>query len=338
MGYLSRMCQALGMLLSIVVLSACSIPTSTPTPAPTSAPVEFLYSVDTHPLEKHEDHAFEISDNNCGSPVAIDTEISRTRTYRRTLNLQLTNTIVAEVGGGVPNVAEAKLGAELAKQMGVDIEEVVTSSFVRKNSIPPNSMVTVALQWWEWWDSGEISVQYLNEEPLDTVPFRLLNTLYLSQLFVDYADCAVAIPVPERDVEISVDAALAAQDAAMAGLMAARIVVTESEFSSLVNLLLQQNAGMASIGELTFWFTPDAMYIRTTLPDGSSFDIVGNIAVENSQIIVDLIGASSDDYVVPGSTLDVIEGAINRALDDITLGVALDLKTGDGFLEIGIAQ
>ena len=74
-----------------------------------------------------------------------------------------------------------------------------------------------------------------------TVALALVLVLLVSSL----SACAAgsAVNPPARDITISVDDALAAQNAGMAGLMAGKAEWTESQFSSFLTVLLQQNTG-----------------------------------------------------------------------------------------------
>ena len=72
--------------------------------------------------------------------------------------------------------------------------------------------------------------------------------LFVLVLLVSSLAACSAGPVmmPDRDVEISVDEAMIAQDKGLAGLMMGSVDWTESEFSSLLPVLLEQNGGDAT--------------------------------------------------------------------------------------------
>lgn len=74
-----------------------------------------------------------------------------------------------------------------------------------------------------------------------TVKLALMLVLLVSSL----SACAAgsAVNPPSRDVTVSVDEALAAQNAGMAGMMGGKVDWTESQFSSFLTVLLQQNTG-----------------------------------------------------------------------------------------------
>lgn len=148
---------------------------------------------------------------------------------------------------------------------------------------------------------------------------------------------AAAIEVPDREVQNDIETALAAQDKAIAGLMMGGIELTESEFSSLLTALIAQNLGADSpIQSITAWFTPEQLFLSAMMADGSSVDLVGNVGVVDNRVVVDLAAASAMGLSVAGPMLDVVETALNRALDDPSLGVAVDVATGDGTIMIGL--
>jgi len=167
---------------------------------------------------------------------------------------------------------------------------------------------------------------------------RNLAVLFVAVMLMSaLAGCAAgAVEAPEREVELSMDAAMSGQEKAMAGLLTGQVEWTEEEFSSLVTALLQQNAGDVPLDSVTAWFTPDALYLRATLADGTQVDLAGNVMVENNRVAVDLVGASAAGVSIAGPLLGVVEGAINRALDDDSLGVAASVGTGDGVLMVGL--
>ena len=153
------------------------------------------------------------------------------------------------------------------------------------------------------------------------------------------AGCAAGdVQVPDRAVEISMDEALAAQDAAMAGVLMGSAEWTESQFSSLVTELIKQNAAGVPIESVKAWFTSEGLVLSVALTDGSAVVLSGNVMVEDNRIKVDLTGASALGMSVASPLLDVVEGAINRALDDPSLGVAVGVNMGEGTLSVAIGQ
>ena len=152
------------------------------------------------------------------------------------------------------------------------------------------------------------------------------------------AGCASGgVMVPEREVMMSMEEAQMAQEKAMAGLFAGSVEWTESEFSSLVTELIKQNGGAGvPIEGVTAWFSPDTLYLRAHLPGVMTADLAGNIMVENNRLSIELSQAGAMGMAATGPILSVIEGAINRALDDDSLGVAVSVGMGEGTLMVGL--
>lgn len=174
---------------------------------------------------------------------------------------------------------------------------------------------------------------------------NLAVSLVVVLLLTMLAGCTMgeAAGWPDRDVEINLDTALAAQDAGIAGLMMGNLQWTESEFSSFLTELVKQNAGEANVVEsITAWFEPgNQVYLRVelmpgTVPFGNTLDLAGTVDVQDTFVHVDLSDAGIGGVRVSGPMLDVVTGAINRALADPSLGVAVDVETGDGTLGVTV--
>ena len=168
----------------------------------------------------------------------------------------------------------------------------------------------------------------------------LVVSVVLVLLVAVLAGCgAGAAMLPDREVTVSIDEALAAQDAAMAGLLTGQAEWTESQFSSLVTELIKQNLGAgAPVQEVKAWFTPEGIVVAAALADGSQVVLAGDVMVENNRVKLDLKEAAAMGMVAAGPVLDMVEGAINRALDAPELGVAVAVDTGDGTLSLGLGQ
>ena len=144
--------------------------------------------------------------------------------------------------------------------------------------------------------------------------------------------------MPDGDVEISMDAAMAAQEKAMQGLMTGAVVLSDSELSSLATELIKQNLGEGGmVSGLTVQTEPGMMYISADTPFGAA-ELVGNVMVEDNIVKVDLEQAAAMGMNVSGPLLGVVEGAINRALNSPELGVAVSVEAGDGELSVGLGQ
>ena len=165
-----------------------------------------------------------------------------------------------------------------------------------------------------------------------------VSAMALLLVLVVLAGCAGAAPAHDCDVAVSLDDALAAQDKAMAGLMMGSVELTNAEFSSLVTELIKQNAAGVPIEMVAACFTEDGMDLDISFTDGTSLHTSGNIAVADNQVVVDLASAGMNGMAVAEGFLPVVEGAINRALGDASLGVAVDVSTGDGTLAVSLGQ
>jgi len=149
---------------------------------------------------------------------------------------------------------------------------------------------------------------------------------------------------PDREVAVDLDTALAAQDLAMGAMMTGSVAWTEAEFSSFVTYMLKQNAGAyLPVEEVKVWFEPDNQIFVEVLPAAGlplagPIMASGMIGVENQNVVVDLDQAAVGPVSVVGPLLDVVNGAINRALGDPSLGVAVDVSTDTGMINLGLAM
>ena len=166
-------------------------------------------------------------------------------------------------------------------------------------------------------------------------------------LIASLAACAAPVAVPDRDIAIDVDTALAAQDMLMGGMMMGSAELTEGEFSSLLTVLLEQNSGEANpVKAVKVWFEPDGEIVarvelvKGILPEsfgGNSLDLAGKISVDNGQLMLDLAGASAGGFGVSDAMLAPIAGEINAALADLG-AVPVDVETGEGTVSVGLGQ
>ena len=165
-----------------------------------------------------------------------------------------------------------------------------------------------------------------------TVTMTFVLVLLLSVL----AGCTSGGAMLEREPEISMDAAMEAQNKAMAGLMAGQVEWTEDEFSSLLTALLEQNVGTDLVSGVKANFNPgNELVLAVGTPMGEAV-LSGKLMVDNNILQVDLEEASAMGMAATGAILSVVEGAINRALDDPSLGVAVGVETGDGTLSLSL--
>ena len=160
------------------------------------------------------------------------------------------------------------------------------------------------------------------------------------------AGCAAQpVQLPDREVPVSMDEAMMAQQAGMEGLATGSATFTEAELSSFLTAMIEQNGGGAvPIEGVTTWFNDDgtlAMRIQLTpgtVPGIDTLDLVGKLMVEDGRVKVELDQAGAGPISVTGPMLKLVEGMINRALNDPSLGVAVAVEVGDGVLTISLGQ
>jgi hypothetical protein len=160
--------------------------------------------------------------------------------------------------------------------------------------------------------------------------------------------CSVGqgVAVPQRDVPISWESALNAQNAGMAGLLMGSASWTESEFSSLLTELLNANTGEGNpVESVTAWFEPDALYLRATVSEGllpaafgTSVEVKGDVQVNNGSLAVIIEQASAGPYMVEGALLGPINDQINAALAGVVAGIPLSVELGQGTITVGLGQ
>jgi len=162
-------------------------------------------------------------------------------------------------------------------------------------------------------------------------------------LVASVAACTAApVAVPERDITVDVNTALDAQNKAM-GLMSGDVDWSESEFSSLLSVLLQQNGGENNPVEgVKVWFEPDnQVFLQVDLKEGvipnvDKLDLAGTVGVEDNHVVVDLSAVGAGNVSLTGASLAPISAQINAALADPSLGVAADVSTDTGTITVGL--
>ena len=148
----------------------------------------------------------------------------------------------------------------------------------------------------------------------------LFTLVVLSLLLVVVSACAAPPQPPARDVEISHEAALAAQDALMGGIVMGEVMLSESEFSSYVTKALEANSGPNQpVDSVMVWIEPDALHFRVTLKEGVSMmgntlDLVGNLMVSDGHLMVDLQQVGVGGMAVGGGMLAPVAAQINAVL------------------------
>lgn len=166
-------------------------------------------------------------------------------------------------------------------------------------------------------------------------------------LLASLAACGAPVAVPDRDIAIDVDTALAAQDMLMGGMMMGAAELSESEFSSLLTVLLDQNSGeMNPVESVKVWFEPgNIVYAQVAMVDGvlpetfggNTFDLVGMVDVEDGLLMLDLTGASAGGFGVTDAMLAPIAGEINAALAGLG-ALPVTVETSEGMISLALGM
>lgn len=173
----------------------------------------------------------------------------------------------------------------------------------------------------------------------------LVSLVVLSLLLVALSACAATPQPPDRDIEISTEAALSAQDALAGALMTLSVELTESEFSSYVTKALEANSGPNQpVDSVMVWIEPDMMHFRVMLKDGvsmpglgNSVDLVGNLMVEDGHLMVDLMQAGAGPFSVGGAMLAPVSAQINAVLaQNVMLPASVMVSQDSGSLMLSM--
>lgn len=166
-------------------------------------------------------------------------------------------------------------------------------------------------------------------------------------LALGLSGCAASgVTVPDREVPISVETALEAQNMAMGALMGGGVQLNESQFSSLLTELLKANSGEANpVETITAWFEPGMLYLRVNLKEGvlpaafgTTLDLAGGLTVQGGKLAVNLQQAAAGNYAVSGAMLAPISAQINNALAAQQLGIPVSVEIGEGTLSLSLTQ
>jgi hypothetical protein len=165
--------------------------------------------------------------------------------------------------------------------------------------------------------------------------------LVVAILALSLSGCmAAAVAVPDRPLTIDVDTALAAQNKAMMG----QLSWTESEFSSLLSVLLDQNTSDNNpVTGISVWFEPDnQVIVRVGLKDGvipvgNTLDLAGTIGVVDGYLNIDLSAAGVGNMSISGAMLAPISAQINSALSGPgMMMLPVNVHTDTGMLSVGM--
>jgi len=149
---------------------------------------------------------------------------------------------------------------------------------------------------------------------------------------------------PDRQLNINIDDALAAQNAGMASMMAGKLELTEGQLSSFLTTLLQQNTGPNfPIKEVDTFIEPNGkLFLRIQLGEGvllggDTIDAIGSISTDGGVVTINLDEASANGFTISGPVLDAINAQINAAIAQSGLKSVVDLSTDTGKLTLSMA-
>lgn len=153
---------------------------------------------------------------------------------------------------------------------------------------------------------------------------------------------AGGIAMPDREVPISAEAAMDGLTALSDGLSTGQAELTESEFSSLVTMLIQQNPNpQVPVESVTAMFDPDKMYMNIKLSQNmggiDTLSVSGNIMVKDHMVMVDLAEAAAGPLAADQGLVNLIGERITAALNDPALGTIVDVSMGEGTIALGVS-
>lgn len=157
---------------------------------------------------------------------------------------------------------------------------------------------------------------------------RSLLVIGVMALFVAILSaCAPGSPtMADHEVEISIDEALAGQDAVMAGAATGSISLSESQASSLLTELLKQNQlNKVEIADITSELDGDVNTITVDLasPVGGidSLGVAGTLSSADGVVSVELAQAWAGNMGVDPALLSLISAQINASLAGMPMGL-----------------
>lgn len=157
---------------------------------------------------------------------------------------------------------------------------------------------------------------------------RSLLVIGVMALFVAVLSaCAPGSPtMADHEVEISIDEALAGQDAVMTGLPAGSVSLSESQASSLLTELLKQNQlNKVEIADISAEMDGDVNTISVNLasPVGGidSLGVAGTLSSADGVVSVELSQAWAGAMGVDPALLGLISAQINASLAGMPMGL-----------------
>lgn len=178
--------------------------------------------------------------------------------------------------------------------------------------------------------------------------FRRFGLVLMAMMLVvaSLAGCVAGAETnwPDREVAVDLDTALAAQEMGMGAALMGSASFNEAEFSSLLTYLVKQNASsVMPVDSIITLFEPDnQIFIEVTPGEGAPLAgpvrLAGMIDVVDNVVSINVSAASVAGVGVAGPVLDVVSAAINRALNDSSLGVAVAVSTDSGTIDLSLDQ
>ena len=164
-------------------------------------------------------------------------------------------------------------------------------------------------------------------------------------LLVSLSGCmAGSMMAPDREVDISTEAAIEAQNALLAGAATGSVELTESQFSSLLTALLANDPNnQIPVEGVTAMFEPDTMYLNVHLDQAllglDKISLAGAVMVDdNNMVVVDLHEAAAGPLAADPNLVAFIGDRITAALDDPALGTVVGVSMGEGTLALSMGQ
>ncbi len=163
-------------------------------------------------------------------------------------------------------------------------------------------------------------------------------------LVVSLTACtASTVSVPNRPIEVDVNTAYEAQNKLAELLMLGSVEWSESEFSSLVSVLLDQNSGDENpVTGVHVWFEPNnQVVIRVALvpgltPLGDSVNLAGTISADAGKLAVNVSALGIGGLSVSGDVLSLVSTQINAALAGIDIGLPISVSTDTGKITVSL--
>ncbi len=177
---------------------------------------------------------------------------------------------------------------------------------------------------------------------------QLMMLVALVLLVFSVSACTVGagVQVPDRDISISLEDALEAQNMAVTGMMMGGVELTEAQFSSLLTELLKANSGENNpVTSIKAWFEPDTIYLQVNLKEGvlpaafgTTLNLVGSVDVVDNHLAITVREASAGPYAVSGAMLAPVNAQLNAALANYQLLMPVDVSLDTGVLSVSMGQ